>query len=271
MCLGKKQLDFSESDESEERDWVWVWGEKQQKFFESVAGGSETEERESSLKQIARLEGVASVLKTLEKYPTILPMSFITRKITKETRKKDPNEFIKSSKFSLFNQIIDKINDAKENYYLYRYDINGYKIMFLAYHYLKDLLLSTKDLYRYILEGYFSQNDDERFQRVVTYLDLLITWWEHTIESAQDWLSHDADRGDGWMMDEEELMYFVKDILEGESCHFNIEKIIEEEDYKDQDFVKFMSRYFTKEAKQALDTRIERKLGLEQEFPTNQD
>lgn len=264
MCLGKKQPDFFES---------------------------EAEEIESSLKQIARLEGVASLLNTLEKYPTILPMAFITRKITKETRKKKPKKFIKNSKFSLFNQIIDVINNARENW-IEEITINCIVIPFDAYSYLKKQFLSTKDLYRFILEGYFSQNDYERFQRVVTYLHMVITWWEYNIDIAQDWLSIDASKGDGWMMEEEEMMHFVWDSLHGEECSFkiaprliagenmeshefyiNYKKIIEEEDYKDQVFIKFMERYFTIEADQALDTRIERrrKLGLEQEFPTNQD
>ena len=169
------------------------------------------EERELSLIQIARVEGVAVLLQTLEKHPTVLSMAFINRNIVDVA----PNEFVKGSVFSLFSQILDKINNAREDWQ-YGIDLRGYVMSFDAYGILEREIRSTSEIYRYILKGYFSQNDYERFQRLVAYLNLLIVWWERNVESAEDIITHNADKGDGWMMTKEELQSFVGII---DNCH----------------------------------------------------
>jgi len=217
-------------------------------------------------KQVRRSRGISSIIRTLQKYPTII--EFISA--TMGTKYEKPKKPMKGSILSLFNNFVYQIAKAKQKP-KYTLNISGRNVKVNSFRFLEQQINFTKDLYQYILKGYFSQSTTECFHRVVTYLNLIVKYWKYSLEGSQDALSHGAEKGDGWMAPIEELTKYATESLDNWGCNFEISpklitedtagsyefsinypKILKNDLHNDEKFIYFINRYFTKEARQLL-------------------
>ena len=120
-----------------------------------------------------------------------------------------------------FTSQIKKIKTIKRNP-KFALRIAGYEIPVNLFEFLKRQLDKTTTLLIYILLGYFSQDQQELLERLITYLKFIVEYSECEVESAGEWINHETEKGDGWMEPEESIKKYTHEAIGRVSCRIQI-------------------------------------------------
>lgn len=89
-----------------------------------------------------------------------------------------------------------------------------------SFKFLKKQFNSTFQLFRYILKGYFSQNEQDLLQRIVTYMELVLDYWEYELWGVDEYLSESVFKGG--VYPDTNVKQYVEDALNDAYCDIKI-------------------------------------------------